>query len=121
MSSIDNYSIRTKINKKDAKSLLDKAFTCIKNSDTNSFVSMWLLDNSDWPYHKRPFNKRDIKSDFHELKIFLDTAITQNLKFDDVEIEKETTQEMLQFGQYNIKAWFRYDKHYFAFRLTIQP
>jgi hypothetical protein len=100
------------ITKKEARQLLEKVWSCLKTSDTASFINMWLLDNI--PYHQRLYTKEDVIGDFNYLKDFLDTALSQNLQMDNIKIDKDLiTAPDEFFGTYNIKAWFRYKEHYY--------
>ena len=110
-----------KISKQEASYLLEKAVTCLKNNDTAAFVNLWYLDNSGRPYDNTAFTKKDIIGEFNELKLFLDTAIKNNLTFDYVEIkdEKEISKHKAnQFSSNKILAWYLYDakrKYYKGF------
>jgi hypothetical protein len=102
-----------KLSKREAKQLLNKAITCLKNNDEAGFTNLWLLDNTAWTYHERPFAEKDVKAHFDELKLFLDTALTQNLKIADIDIEKWDKEEGKKYASiYNIKVWFKYNKSY---------
>ena len=99
------------ITKKEARDLLEKAWSYLKTSDTAAFISLWMPDNSSVSYHKRPYTKQEIKNDFIQVKDFLDTALTRNLIIDNIEIEKENLENT--DTKYWIKAWFKYDEHYY--------
>jgi hypothetical protein len=98
-----------KISKAEAKQLLVKTLDCLKTNDTAAFVNMWYFDDTPRPYDKTIFAKQDAVEEFIELKKFLDTALTQNLPFDAIDVEK-----MSSFGKYKvkykIKGWFKYDE-----------
>ena len=99
---------------KEARQILEKSIHFLKSSDTASFINLWQLDDSAWPYHKKAFTNQDVKENFMMLKTFLDTALTKNLKIDEIEIEKYDPKKKEEFlGDYNIKAWFKYNKHYY--------
>ncbi|MBK5285238.1 MAG: hypothetical protein JJE25_07520 [Bacteroidia bacterium] len=102
------------ITKKDARHLLEQALTYLKTSDTTSFINLWRLDDAPYPYHQRPYTRADVIGDFNQLKVFLDTALKQNLTIDNIEIEQAMQKDTAKnFGEYKIKAWFRYDEHYY--------
>lgn len=95
-----------KISKQEAQVLLDKAFTSLKNSDTTSFLNLWLFDNMNDPAEEKPFTIKDAKTTFTEIKVFLDTALVNNMRIDEVEI----TDMNKQFGAtYKIKAYYKYN------------
>ena len=99
------------LSKQDAKQLIEKTLTCLKNSDTASFVKLWYLDNASRPYHQRHFDTQDLIGHFTELRKFLDTALAQNLKIEEIEIEKQNKNDTKHYwAQYKIKAWFLYSK-----------
>lgn len=101
------------MSKQDARQLIEKTLTCLKNSDTVSFLKLWHIDNAPWPYHKSPFNSKDLTEHFTELRKFLDTALAQNLKAEDIEIEKQDKGDKKNYwASYKIRAWFHYDKSY---------
>jgi len=102
------------ITKKEARQLLEQALHYLKTSDTASFINLWRLDDAPYPYHERTYTKEDVAGDFNQMKTFLDTALKQNLTIDHIEIEKQDLKDTAKyFGEYKIKAWFRYDEHYF--------
>ena len=110
-----------KMSNKEASQLLTKAVSCLKTNDTSAFVNLWYLDNSGRPYDNSPFTKKDILAEFNELKIFLDTALSKNLNFDDVEIKDEkdvSKHSENKFSSNKILAWYLYDakrKYYKGF------
>ncbi|MGZ4059093.1 MAG: hypothetical protein ACXVPU_08700 [Bacteroidia bacterium] len=95
-----------KISKEEAQVLLDKAFTALKNSDTTSFLDLWFFDNSTWFASDKPFTKQDARIVFKEIKVFLDTALTTNMKIDEIEITPYENEENVK-GK--IKAYYKYD------------
>lgn len=90
------------ISKKEAHELLEKAYSYLKTSDTTSFINLWQEENT-------AASKQKITSEFNFLREFLDTALTRNLKIDNVEIEKYNLKNT--DTKYWIKAWFKYDEH----------
>lgn len=108
-------SLAQKISKQEANALLEKAVTFLKNNDTAAFVNLWYLDNSVRPYDNTTFTKNDIIAEFNELKLFLDTAIKNNLSFDYIEIrdEKDVSKHKANNVSSNkLLAWYLYDaKH----------
>ena len=97
--------------KKDARQLLEKAWSYLKTSDTASFINLWQPDNSSSTAHQQPYTRQEIKNDFSQLQDFLDTAWAQNLIIDNIEIEKDNLKNT--DTEYWIKAWFKYDEHHY--------
>ena len=97
------------LSKNEADKLLYKTLTYLKTNDTATFIGMWHLDGAKWPYHERAFDKRDVKEDFKELRKFLDTALTENYKIEDIEVEKQDKNDKDYITAYKIKAWFKYN------------
>jgi len=106
-----------KVTKKQVRQILETAITSLQTSDSTTFVSLWHFDGESAPYHNNSFTEKTARSYFHHLREFLDTALTRNLKIEDIEIEKvDAEQHVMHFGKYNIKAWFKYsDKYYKGF------
>ena len=101
------------LSKHEARQLIEKTMTCLKNSDTLSFIKQWQLDNAAWPYHNRPFDSVELKGHFAELRKFLDTAITRNLKIEAIEIFRQDNGNKKNYwAKYKIRGWFYYDKSY---------
>ncbi len=102
-------SFGQKISKKEAQQIFEKTLGYLKTNDTTSFVNLWHFDDTPRPYNKKVYTRRDAVEEFVELKSFLDIAITKNLPFDEIDIEK-----MDSFKEYNdkykIKGWFKYDE-----------
>jgi len=101
-----------KLSKKEAKQMLDKTLTCLKNNDTTTFINLWYVDNAVWPYHERPFQTEDVKDHFEGLREFLDTALAQDFKIETIEIEKQNKNDTNYCAQYKIMAGFRYTRFY---------
>lgn len=99
-------SFGQEISKAEAQILLDKAYTALKNSDTTAFLDLWLFDNSTWFGSDKPFTKQDAKTVFKEVKAFLDTALTTNMKIDEIEIFRWKNEKNVK-GK--IKAYYKYD------------
>ncbi len=97
-----------KLSKKEAKKILENAWTCIKNSDTSSFIKMWAMDAQQWPYHTVPFDVQQIKINYYDFKSYFDTALAKNMKFDAVECDTvELNDPHRSFAKYYIRAWFK--------------
>ena len=94
------------ISKAEAQVLLDKAFIALKNSDTTAFLDLWFFDKSTWFASDKPFTKQDAKTVFKEIKVFLDTALTSNMKIDEIEITPWQNEKNVK-GK--IKAYYKYD------------
>ena len=113
-------SFGQKISKKEATQLLEKTITCFKTGDTTSFVNMWYLDKTGRPYDETVFTRQDAIQEFNELKVFLDSALTKNMTFDYVDVEKF---DWVKYKvKYKIKAWFKYDdkrKYYKGYGVLI--
>jgi len=102
-------SFGQKISKKEATQLLEKTVASLKIGDTTAFASLWYLDNTGRPYDKSLFTRQDISEEFKELKVFLDTALSTNMKFDYVDVEDFSSFSKYKV-KYKIKAWYLYDK-----------
>jgi hypothetical protein len=99
------------ISKKEAKQILEKAWSCLITPDSVSFVNLWRPGNT------TPERAIDY---FNYLKQFLDTALKQNLKINNVEIEEKNLKGT--DTKYWIKAWFKYSEHdYKGFGFYIAP
>jgi hypothetical protein len=96
-----------KISKEEAQILLDKAFTSLKNSDTTSFINLWMFDSSTSLADEKSFTSQDAKTIFNVIKVFLDTAFTTNMKIDEIEITKMSKE---LGAKYKIKAYFKYNQ-----------
>lgn len=102
-------SFGQKISKKEAQQILEKTLGYLKTNDTTSFVNLWHFDDTPRPYNKKIYTKRDAVEEFIELKSFLDTALTKNLPFDEIDVEKMDSYEKYKV-KYKIKGWFKYDE-----------
>ena len=114
-------SFGQKVSKKEATALLEKTVASLKNNDTTAFASLWYLDNIGRPYDQSLFTKKDIVKEFNELKVFLDTALVTNMKFDYVDVETISKWEKYRV-KYKIKAWYLYDtkcKYYKGFGVLV--
>lgn len=101
------------ISKKEASQLFDNAIKYIKTNDTTSFIKLWYLDNKPRPNNQNPYSQKDIKWDFVQLKLYMDSAFTQNLSINSIDIEKQTTNEGIALGKYLIRAMYKYNKYYY--------
>jgi hypothetical protein len=90
------------ISKKEARDFLEKAWRCVITSDSTTFIQLWENENS---------AKQKLMKEFIFIREFLDTALTRNLAIDDVEIEKHNLKDT--DAEIWIKAWFKYDAHYY--------
>lgn len=99
-------SFGQKISKEEAQILLDKAFTALKNSDSTSFLNLWVFDNSTNLADKKPFTAQDAQAEFKKIKVFLDTALMTNMKIDEIEIN-EMSKEL--GAKYKIKVYYKYN------------
>lgn len=97
------------LSKNEAGKLLDKVVNCLKTGDTATFANMWHLDKTADSYHTKPFDRKDVKVHFNELRTFLDTALKENYKIEDIEVEKQDKSDKDYVAIYKIKAWFKYD------------
>ncbi len=114
-------SFGQKISKKESTELLEKTVASLKNNDTAAFASLWYLDNIGRPYDQSLFTRKDIVEEFNELKVFLDTALAKNMKFDYVDVENISNWEKYKV-KYKIKAWYLYDakrKYYKGFGVLV--
>lgn len=102
-------SFGQKISKKEAQQILEQTLGYLKANDTTSFVNLWHFDDTPRPYNKKVYTKRDAVEEFVELKSFLDTALTKNLPFDEIDVEKMDSYEKYKV-KYKIKGWFKYDE-----------
>ena len=101
-------SFGQKIAKKEAQQILDKTLSYLKTNDTASFVNLWYFDDTPRPYNKKVYKRQDAVEEFIMLKSFLDTALTKNLPFDEIDVEKMDSYDQYKV-KYKIKAWFKYD------------
>ncbi|HLG34208.1 MAG TPA: hypothetical protein VI757_04955 [Bacteroidia bacterium] len=92
------------LGKKEAQQLLEKAWRCMVTSDSGAFMNLWQTDNT-------ASAKQKITEELNFLREFLDTALARNLTIDNVEVEKHNLKNT--DTEYWIKAWFRYDEHYY--------
>lgn len=99
---------------KEAKQILQAAFTALQTNDSASFVKLWHFDGKAGPYQKQEFNEQTALSYFHYMQSFLDTALTLKLEISSIEVERLRGNEKdKQFGKYNVKAWCQYNDTYF--------
>ena len=99
------------MSKNEAKQFLEKSWNYLKVSDSSSFLSLWDLNKKSMEHQGLPMSNKFITGNFDFMKEFLDTALAQNLKMDDIEIEPENLEGT--DTKYWIKAWFKYNKHYY--------
>jgi hypothetical protein len=102
------------LKKAQARQILETAITSLRTSDTTAFLNLWHFDGKPAPYHEIPFTRKTALEYFHYMREFLDTALTRDLKIYEMELTKVgVEQQALNFGKYNIRAWFRYTDKYF--------
>jgi hypothetical protein len=102
-----------KLTKKDSRKILETVLNCVKTSDTSGFMNMWILDKEQWPYHTQPYDKHQILLNYWSFKSFFDSALTKNLKIDQVDCDTvEYNDPHRGFSQYHITAWFNYSTSY---------
>jgi hypothetical protein len=97
------------LTKKESRQILEKAWNYVKTNDTTDLIKMWVMDATQWPYHTTPFTANEIKNNYYDFKSYFDTAISKNLKFDEVDCDTvEHIDPHYDFSKYYIKAWFKY-------------
>jgi hypothetical protein len=96
------------MNEKEAKQYLEKAWSYVKASDSISFINLWQLSEVE---SKSSYSKSQAIAHFNFIKEYLDTALTRNLKIDQVDVVEENLKGT--DSKYWIKAWFKYDEHYY--------
>ena len=102
------------LRKKEAKQILQGAFTALQNNDSAAFVKLWHFDGKAGPYQKQKFSEQTALSYFHYMQSFLDTALTRKLEIRSIEVERLRGSEKDKgFGKYNVKAWYSYTDTYF--------
>ena len=114
-------SFGQKISKKEATAMLEKTVASLKSGDTTAFASLWYLDNTGRPYDNSVFTRKDITEEFNELKVFLDTALATNMKFDYVDVDDFHSFSKYKV-KYKVKAWYLYDakrKYYKGFGVLV--
>jgi len=99
------------MNKKEAQQFLEKSWTYVKMNDSISFANLWSLNDNISKNQKRPHSTKELYEWCGELRDFLDTALNRNLKVDYISIEKMNLKDT--DTKYWIKAWFKYDEHYY--------
>jgi hypothetical protein len=96
--------------KKTAKEMMEKCFASLRTSDTATFVSLWQLNDSPWPYHDRMFTKEDLIPTFIQMKQFLDTALNEDMEMYSFDLERA---DPVVGTRYTIRVWFKYNPHYY--------
>jgi hypothetical protein len=102
------------LNKKESREILERVWNCVKASDSSCFIKNWAVTNDQWPYHGgKPFTINDIKDNFYDFKVYFDSALTKNMKFDEVESDTVARDDPHgYFSKYYIRAWFKYSNSY---------
>lgn len=101
-------SFGQKISKKEAQQILEKTLVYLRTNDTTSFINLWHFDDTPRPYNNKVYKRQDAVQEFIELKSFLDTALTKNLPFNEIDVEKMDSFDQYKV-KYKIKGWFKYD------------
>jgi hypothetical protein len=103
-----------KLSKKEGTKILEAAWNDVKNSDTAGFIKLWVLDDTQWPYHGgEKFTVKDVKYNFADFRSYFDSALIGKLKFSEVECDTvEHSDAHYDYAKYYIKAWFRYSKNH---------
>lgn len=99
------------LSRSNARKFLEKSWNYIKSDDTASFMNLWSVDDSISITHRRPHSKSEIKASLHQIRSWLDTAITGNMQIDHIDIEKKGLSGT--DTKYWIQTWFRYNDHYY--------
>jgi hypothetical protein len=103
-----------RISKKEASRIVQSAITSLRNNDTASFVALWYIDDSPWPYHDRVYSKKNAVSEFGYLREFMDTALVSYMAVDHIDIDRENSNGLpLRSGQRIVRVWFRYGDYYY--------
>lgn len=97
--------------KKEAQQFLQKSWDYVKMKDSVSFSNLWSLNDSISKNHRRPHTTEETFGDYRAVREWLDTALTRNLKIDYVEVEQMNLKGT--DTKYWIKAWFKYNDHYY--------
>ncbi len=102
------------LSKKESRQILQQVWDCVKNSDSSGFIKMWDIDNDQWPFHGgKPFTVNDCKDNYEDFKIYFDSALAKNMKFDEVESDTVSKDDPHGFfSKYYIRAWFKYSGTY---------
>lgn len=102
-----------KLSKKESKKILENVWSYVQKSDTASFRKMWAMDGQQWPYHTVPFDVQQIKINYLDFKSYFDTALTKNMKIEDVKCDTvEYNDPHRGFSKYYITGWFQYNAGY---------
>jgi hypothetical protein len=110
---LSTVSLGQNLKKQEARKILETAYSTLKTGDSTTFVNLWYIDGTAAPYHKKSFTEKTARTYFHYLREFLDTALILNLPIHRIDISKvDPGQQKLNFGKYNIKAWFKYTENY---------
>jgi hypothetical protein len=110
--SINSYG--QKLTPKEGRQILQKVWDCVKASDTSCFIKNWYINGDQWPYHGgKPFTVNDVKDNYYDFKAYFDSALSKNMKFDEVECDTVSHDDPHGFfSKYYIRAWFRYSPSY---------
>jgi hypothetical protein len=99
------------MSKHKADQFLQRAWNDLRTSDSASFTALWKLNASALQHEGRPMSKQFIVRNFDFMKQFLDTALRENLKMRDVEIEEVNLEGT--DTKYWVRTWFKYNKHFY--------
>ena len=98
------------LSKKEARQILQKAWTATLTNDSIAFAKLWSLNDSESKKHRRPHSENEVYADFRAVREWLDTAITRKLTIENIGLEDDTLQGT--DVKYWIMAWFKYNAHY---------
>jgi hypothetical protein len=102
------------LTKKEARQVLEKAWNAVKNNDSASFASVWILDESQWPYHGgAKFTPHDVQLNFWSFKKYFDEPLAKGMKIASVECDTlKKDDPHYEYAKYYIKAWFKISDTY---------
>jgi hypothetical protein len=108
--SLSLVSYGQKLTKKESRKILEKAWNDVKKSDTADFIKLWVIDQTQWPYHGgQRFGEKEIKENFADFRSYFDSALVKNLKLEDVECDTvEHNDPHYSFSKYYIRGMFKY-------------
>ncbi len=103
------YSQR--MTKASAKDFMEQSWVYITTKDSVAFAKLWSLDDKKSINHKRPHSTDEVYDNFRAVSEWLDTAVSNTLSIEFVEIEKHNL--LNTDTKYWIKAWFKYNENFF--------
>lgn len=105
------------LTRKEARKIIQNTVNYLNQLDTISFL---LLRGHDFSCADCTPQIETFKKEFSQLRLFLDTALNQNLRIRDMQIELLNSKN----GSltYNVKVWFKYSKNYYkGFGVFLSP